>query len=201
MVKSPPCNPRDTGSIPGPGRSHLPQDNEARAPNYRACARDLGAAITEAQAPGAYATRQEEPLQWEAQPTAGGGCTQRRSPHSKHQPSHSQHAKMPLGVSVAAVSSAGSAWTPLSTSGAWVGWSPLAFPRSLHLAFGTPCAPGLPPFAPSESPVRWGRGAGGQTWSSFHSLLWWSRLVSRNTVHVLTMARLTARSARPSQTP
>ena len=25
MVKSPPCNSGDTGPIPGPGRSHMPQ--------------------------------------------------------------------------------------------------------------------------------------------------------------------------------
>ena len=27
MVKSPPVNARDTGSIPSPGRSHMPQGN------------------------------------------------------------------------------------------------------------------------------------------------------------------------------
>ena len=27
VVKNPPANARDTGSIPGPGRSHMPQSN------------------------------------------------------------------------------------------------------------------------------------------------------------------------------
>ena len=32
VVKNPPANTGDTGSSPGPGRSHMPQSNEARAP-------------------------------------------------------------------------------------------------------------------------------------------------------------------------
>ena len=32
MVKNPPANAGDTGLIPGPGRSHMPRSNEARAP-------------------------------------------------------------------------------------------------------------------------------------------------------------------------
>ena len=32
MVKNPPANAGDTGSSPGPGRSHMPQSNQARAP-------------------------------------------------------------------------------------------------------------------------------------------------------------------------
>ena len=27
VVKNPPANTRDTGSIPGPGRSHMPRNN------------------------------------------------------------------------------------------------------------------------------------------------------------------------------
>ena len=27
VVKNPPCNARDPGSIPGPGRSHMPRGN------------------------------------------------------------------------------------------------------------------------------------------------------------------------------
>ena len=27
VVKTPPCDAGDTGSIPGPGRSHMPQSN------------------------------------------------------------------------------------------------------------------------------------------------------------------------------
>ena len=32
VVKNPPANAGDTGSIPGPGRSHMPRSNKARAP-------------------------------------------------------------------------------------------------------------------------------------------------------------------------
>ena len=32
VVKNPPANARDTGSSPGPGRSHMPWSNKARAP-------------------------------------------------------------------------------------------------------------------------------------------------------------------------
>ena len=32
MVKNPPANAGDTGSSPGPGRSHMPRNNKAHAP-------------------------------------------------------------------------------------------------------------------------------------------------------------------------
>ena len=32
VVKNPPANAGDTGLSPGPGRSHMPRSNEARAP-------------------------------------------------------------------------------------------------------------------------------------------------------------------------
>ena len=32
MVKNPPANAGDTSSSPGPGKSHMPQSNEAHAP-------------------------------------------------------------------------------------------------------------------------------------------------------------------------
>ena len=35
VVKNPPCNAGDTGSIPGPGRSHMPQGNEASDCSYQ----------------------------------------------------------------------------------------------------------------------------------------------------------------------
>ena len=35
VVKNPPANAGDTGSSPGPGRSHMPQSNRARAPQLR----------------------------------------------------------------------------------------------------------------------------------------------------------------------
>ena len=42
VVKNPPANAGDTGSIPGPGRSHMPRSNWARVPQLlslrsRAC--------------------------------------------------------------------------------------------------------------------------------------------------------------------
>ena len=32
VVKNPPANAGDTGSSPGPGRSHMPRSNQARVP-------------------------------------------------------------------------------------------------------------------------------------------------------------------------
>ena len=32
VLKNPPANAGDTGSIPGPGRSHMPWNNQAHAP-------------------------------------------------------------------------------------------------------------------------------------------------------------------------
>ena len=49
VVENPPANAGDTGSIPGPGRSHM-----------------LRATTTEACAPRARAPKQEKPPQWEA---------------------------------------------------------------------------------------------------------------------------------------
>ena len=34
MVKNPPANAGDTGSIPGRGRSHMPQSNQPTRHNY-----------------------------------------------------------------------------------------------------------------------------------------------------------------------
>ena len=39
MVKNPPANAGDTGSIPGPGRSHMPRSNRAHAPQLLKTAR------------------------------------------------------------------------------------------------------------------------------------------------------------------
>ena len=36
MVKNLPANAGDTGSIPGPGRSHVPRNNQVREPQLRA---------------------------------------------------------------------------------------------------------------------------------------------------------------------
>ena len=50
VVKNPPANAGDMGSIPGPGGSHMPPF----------------ATTTEARAPRARAPQQEKPPQWEA---------------------------------------------------------------------------------------------------------------------------------------
>ena len=58
-VKNPPCNAGDTGSIPGPGRSHMPWGNSA-------CVAQLLSlpAATEARMPRACVPQQEKPLEW-----------------------------------------------------------------------------------------------------------------------------------------
>ena len=53
VVKSPPANAGDTGSSPGPGRSHTPRSNQARAPQ-------LLSLRSRARAP-----QQKKPQQWE----------------------------------------------------------------------------------------------------------------------------------------
>ena len=74
VVKNLPANARDTGSSPGPGRSHMPRSSYARAPQLlslcsRACKPQLlspRTTTTEAREPTARALQQEKPLQWEA---------------------------------------------------------------------------------------------------------------------------------------
>ena len=71
VVKNPPANAGGTGLSPGPGRSHMPRSNEARAPQLlslcsRACEPQLlnpRATTTEARTPRARAPQQEKPLQ------------------------------------------------------------------------------------------------------------------------------------------
>ena len=74
MVKNLPANAGDTGSSPGPGRSHMPQSNWARVPQLLSLcstAREPQllsprATTTEARVPRARAPQQEKPPQWEA---------------------------------------------------------------------------------------------------------------------------------------
>ena len=71
VVGKPPANAGDTGSIPGPGRSHLLQSNQAHAPqllSLHSGSREPQllspcATTTEAGAPRAHALQQEKPLQ------------------------------------------------------------------------------------------------------------------------------------------
>ena len=79
MVKSPPANAGDTGSSPGPGRSHMLQSKWAYAPqllSLRSRAREPQlmsprATTTEARVPRARSLQQEKPLQWEARALQG----------------------------------------------------------------------------------------------------------------------------------
>ena len=71
VVKNLPANAGDTGSSPGPGGSHMPRSNEARAPQLLSlCSRarepqllSPRATTTEARGPGARAPQQEKPPQ------------------------------------------------------------------------------------------------------------------------------------------
>ena len=68
VVKNPPANARDTGSSPGPGRSHTPRSNKAHASQLLSlCSRTREpqllsprATATEACAPRACAPQQEK---------------------------------------------------------------------------------------------------------------------------------------------
>ena len=71
VVRNLPANAGDTGSSPGPGRSHMLQSNYACAPqllSLHSRAREpqllsLHATTTEARAPRAHAPQQEKPPQ------------------------------------------------------------------------------------------------------------------------------------------
>ena len=54
MVKNPPADAEDTGLIPGPGRSHVPSNNSAQAPQLLS----LGATLL---SPHASAAEAREP--------------------------------------------------------------------------------------------------------------------------------------------
>ena len=66
-----PVNAGDMGSIPGPGRSHMPQTNWAHVPQLLS----QSATTTETHAPRACALQQEKPPQLERAPAA---CSQRK---------------------------------------------------------------------------------------------------------------------------
>ena len=68
VVKNLPANAGDTGSSPGPRRSHMPQSNKARAPQLlslrsRACEPQLlsSRATTEARVPRTRAPQEKTP--------------------------------------------------------------------------------------------------------------------------------------------
>ena len=71
VIKNPPANAGDTGSIPGQERSHMPQSNKTCVPQLLSlCSRarepqllSPRATITEAHTPRAHALQQEKPPQ------------------------------------------------------------------------------------------------------------------------------------------
>ena len=63
-LKNKPANAGDTGLIPGPGRSHMPQGNSARAPQLLSlCLRAEEPQLLEPEHSTAHAPRRERPLQ------------------------------------------------------------------------------------------------------------------------------------------
>ena len=87
VVKNPPANAGDTGSSPGPGRSHMPWSGWAPVPQLlslhsRAHEPQLlspRATTTKAHAPGARAPQQEKPPQWDACARQRGVAPARRN--------------------------------------------------------------------------------------------------------------------------
>ena len=66
MIKNPPASAGDTGSIPGPGRSHMTMEQLSQcATTTEPALYSLWATTTEARAPRARAPQQEKPPQWE----------------------------------------------------------------------------------------------------------------------------------------
>ena len=66
VVKNTPANAGDTGSIPGPGRSHMPWSNQVCEPQLLSlCYRDWNPQLLKPVCPAACAP-QEKPLQREA---------------------------------------------------------------------------------------------------------------------------------------
>ena len=64
MVKNPPANAGDTGSSPGPGRSHMLRSNIARAPQLLSLSsRPCEPQLLKPASLEAHAPQQEKPLQ------------------------------------------------------------------------------------------------------------------------------------------
>ena len=63
VVKNLPANVGDTVSNPGPGGSHVPQNNVAHVPQLLSCVLVPRAETTDARSPRACAMQQEKPLQ------------------------------------------------------------------------------------------------------------------------------------------
>ena len=88
MVKNPPANAGDTGSIPDPGRSHKPQGNWSQAPRLLSlCSRAQEPRLRSPRATitDAHSQQQEKLLQSEAR-----ALQLEKSPHSNKDPQHGQ---------------------------------------------------------------------------------------------------------------
>ena len=62
-IKESAANAGNMGSIPDPGRSHMPRATEPMCRNYRVCALEPGASSTEPTCPRAHALQREKPPQ------------------------------------------------------------------------------------------------------------------------------------------
>ena len=64
VVKNPPCNARDIGLIPGPGRSHVPWSNKAGVPQLPSqCSGAHKSQLLKPVCPRTCAPQEEKPLQ------------------------------------------------------------------------------------------------------------------------------------------
>ena len=98
VVRNPPANAGDMGSSPGPGRSHMPWSNSARAPqrlSLRSRAHEAQllsprATTTEACAPRVRAPQQERPLRQDARAlqrrVAPARCNERKAARNNEDP-------------------------------------------------------------------------------------------------------------------
>ena len=98
VVKNPPANAGDAGLIPGPGISHMPQSNQARAPRLLSLCSGAWKAQLPAHvpqllkplSPKACAPQLEKPPQWEACPSqqqsSPSSLQLEKSPHSNQDP-------------------------------------------------------------------------------------------------------------------
>ena len=67
MVESLPAGAGDSGSIPDPGRSHMPRGSQAQARELLSLrSRAQEPKLLKPLSPGGHAPQQEKPLQWEA---------------------------------------------------------------------------------------------------------------------------------------
>ena len=94
VVRNLPACAGDTGLIPNPGGSHMPQATKPMSRNYQVCAPEPGscnywAHVPQLLKPRAQALQQEKPPQWEAraaQESSPCSLQLEKSPCSNHDP-------------------------------------------------------------------------------------------------------------------